>query len=66
MRADTSTPGTFLDALAPADRAALVDAGEQWTGMRADVFVALAGNERPASAYDIADAVTALRGKRDR
>ena len=27
MRADTSTPGTFLDGLAPADRAALVGAG---------------------------------------
>ena len=27
MRADTSTPGTFLDGLALADRAALVDAG---------------------------------------
>lgn len=50
--------------LVAAARAALVDAGEQWTGMRADVFAALAGKDRPASAYDIADAVTALRGKR--
>ena len=50
--------------LVTAARAALVDAGEQWTGMRADVFSALAGRDRPASAYDIADAVTSLRGKR--
>jgi len=50
--------------LVDAARAALVSAGEQWTGMRADVFAALAGHDRPASAYDIADAVTARRGKR--
>lgn len=43
---------------------ALVDAGEQWTDMRADVFAALAGRDRPASAYDIAEDVGARRGKR--
>ncbi|HOB15065.1 MAG TPA: transcriptional repressor [Novosphingobium sp.] len=43
---------------------ALVDAGEQWTGMRAEVFEVLAGQERPASAYDIAEAVSRARGKR--
>lgn len=45
-------------------RTALVEAGEQWTEMRADVFGALAGRERPASAYDLAESVSALRGKR--
>lgn len=52
------------DSLVSAARHALVDAGEQWTEMRADVFEALAGHERPASAYDIAENVSALRGKR--
>ena len=50
--------------LVAAARSALVDAGEQWTGMRADVFHALAAHDRPASAYDIADTVTQRRGKR--
>ncbi len=43
---------------------ALTDAGEQWTGMRAEVFEALSGQLRPASAYDIAEAVSNARGKR--
>lgn len=43
---------------------ALLKAGEQWTEMRADVFAALAEHERPASAYDLAENVSALRGKR--
>jgi len=51
-------------ALVRAARSALTDAGEQWTDMRAAVFEALAGNSSPASAYDIADALTAQRGKR--
>jgi Fur family transcriptional regulator, zinc uptake regulator len=38
--------------------------GEQWTEMRADVFAALADQVRPASAYDIAESVSAARGKR--
>lgn len=50
--------------LIDAARKALVDSGEQWTDMRADVFTALAERDRPASAYDIAEAVSALRGKR--
>ena len=50
--------------LVPAARAALVEAGEQWTDMRSDVFAALLGQERPASAYDIAESVSGLRGKR--
>ena len=32
--------------------------------MRADVFAALAEHDRPASAYDLAENVSALRGKR--
>ena len=43
---------------------ALTDAGEQWTGMRAGVFEALSAQPRPASAYDIAEAVSNARGKR--
>ena len=38
--------------------------GEQWTEMRASVFEALAGFDKPASAYDIAEAVSKARGKR--
>jgi Fur family zinc uptake transcriptional regulator len=52
------------DSLVTAARNALVYAGEQWTEMRADVFSALAERERPASAYDLAENVSALRGKR--
>ncbi len=50
--------------LIDAARGALVDSGEQWTDMRADVFTALAQRDRPASAYDIAEAVSKLRDKR--
>jgi Fur family zinc uptake transcriptional regulator len=50
--------------LVKAAQNALVDAGEQWTDMRADVFAALAGRERPASAYDLAESVSSLRGRR--
>lgn len=52
------------ESLVGAARVALVEAGEQWTDMRADVFAALAARDRPASAYDIAESVGALRGKR--
>lgn len=50
--------------LVKAAQAALVEAGEQWTEMRADVFAALAERDCPASAYDLAENVSALRGKR--
>ncbi|MGY6550663.1 MAG: Fur family transcriptional regulator [Erythrobacter sp.] len=43
---------------------ALVQAGEQWTAMREAVFAELARHERPVSAYDIADHLSAARGKR--
>jgi Fur family zinc uptake transcriptional regulator len=42
----------------------LTERGEQWTGMREAVFDALAGFERPASAYDIAEAVSKVQGRR--
>ena len=47
-----------------AARRALTEAGEQWTDMRADVFAALAEHDKPASAYDIAESLSASRGKR--
>ena len=50
--------------LATAAQAALIDAGEQWTDMRAEVFGVLAAQLRPASAYDIAEGVSKERGKR--
>jgi len=54
----------FGPGLVDAARAALLESGEQWTDMRADVFDALAAQDRPTSAYDIAEAVSAARGKR--
>ena len=42
----------------------MTGAGEQWTEMRAAVFEALASFDKPASAYDIAEAVSKARGKR--
>jgi Fur family transcriptional regulator, zinc uptake regulator len=47
-----------------AARGALERAGEQWTPMRAAVFDVLQGFERPASAYDIAEAVSKSEGRR--
>ena len=50
--------------LTTAAQATLERAGEQWTAMRATVFGALAGFDKPASAYDIADAVSKSEGRR--
>ena len=50
--------------LVAAARDALLAAGEQWTGMRADVFAELAERDRPSSAYDIAESLSTARGKR--
>lgn len=50
--------------LTAAARAALEKGGEQWTEMRAQVFAAIAGLEKPSSAYDIADLVSKARGRR--
>ena len=52
------------DELVLAARGALSAAGEQWTEMRESVFRELARHDRPASAYDIADNLSAARGKR--
>ncbi|TVV76859.1 Fur family transcriptional regulator [Sphingomonas solaris] len=52
------------ESLAVAARAALERAGEQWTAMRAVVFEELAGFDRPASAYDVAEAVSRSEGRR--
>jgi len=51
-------------ALRDAAQATLERSGEQWTPMRARVFEALQGFEKPASAYDIADAVSRREGRR--
>ena len=50
--------------LIAAAREALTASGEQWTGMRETVFAELARHASPASAYDIADNLSAARGKR--
>jgi Fur family zinc uptake transcriptional regulator len=50
--------------LSDAARKTLETNGEQWTPMRAAIFDALAAVDKPASAYDIADAVSKARGKR--
>lgn len=50
--------------LIEAARHELTEAGEQWTDMRSEVFRALVARERPVSAYDIAEDVSRLRGKR--
>lgn len=50
--------------LAVAAREALEKAGEQWTPMRAAVFDALRSFPRPASAYDIAEAVSTAQRRR--
>ena len=52
------------DSLRGAAQSRLEEKGEQWTDMRAAVFEALAGFERPASAYDIAEAVSKSQGRR--
>jgi Fur family transcriptional regulator, zinc uptake regulator len=50
--------------LAVAARTALETSGEQWTDMRSRVFDALAAFARPASAYDIAEAMSKSEGRR--
>ncbi len=50
--------------LVAAARKSLIDSGEQWTALRADVFDALVSRDRPASAYDIAEALSDKREKR--
>lgn len=50
--------------LADAAQHNLEAAGEKWTSTRAAIFDALSGFSRPASAYDIAELVSAARAKR--
>lgn len=52
------------DDLTTAARKTLEDAGEQWTAMRERIFETLAGFDKPASAYDIAEAVSKSEGRR--
>ena len=50
--------------LSQAAKATMEKSGEQWTAMRSAVFEALAGFDKPASAYDIADKVSQNEGRR--
>jgi Fur family zinc uptake transcriptional regulator len=52
------------ESLKAAARERMTRQGEQWTGMRAAVFDALASFDKPASAYDIAEAVSKAEGRR--
>jgi len=52
------------ESLRDAARQRLTSRGEQWTDMRAAVFEALAAFDRPASAYDIAEAVSKNQDRR--
>jgi Fur family transcriptional regulator, zinc uptake regulator len=52
------------ESLKQAARERLTHEGEQWTDMRAAVFDALAGFDKPASAYDIAEQVSEAKGRR--
>lgn len=52
------------DSLADAAQRAFERAGEQWTPMRAEIFGALSKASKPASAYDLADAVSKSTGRR--
>jgi Fur family zinc uptake transcriptional regulator len=52
------------DSLRSAARGHLESKGEQWTEMRGAVFDALASFDRPASAYDIAEAMSKTQDRR--
>jgi Fur family zinc uptake transcriptional regulator len=52
------------ESLAEAAQRAFERAGEQWTPMRAQIFAALSGSSKPASAYDLAEAVSKVTGRR--
>jgi len=53
------------ESLRSAAKGRLTSQGEQWTDTRAAVFDALAGFTQPASAYDIAEAVSKAEGRHD-
>ena len=50
--------------LGVAAQSALEASGEQWTAMRGAIFDALRSFDKPASAYDIAEAVSKTQGRR--
>ena len=52
------------ESLKEAARERLTKEGEQWTDMREAVFEALASFDKPASAYDVAEAVSKSEGRR--
>jgi Fur family zinc uptake transcriptional regulator len=52
------------ESLTKAAQTSMEKSGEQWTTMRAAVFEALASFDNPASAYDIADKVSKIEGRR--
>jgi Fur family transcriptional regulator, zinc uptake regulator len=52
------------ESLARAAKATMERHGEQWTDMRAAIFAALSSFDQPASAYDIADKVSTVQGRR--
>jgi Fur family zinc uptake transcriptional regulator len=52
------------ESLKEAARDRLTKQGEQWTDMREAVFEALASFDKPASAYDVAEAVSKSEGRR--
>lgn len=52
------------ESLADAAQRVLERAGEQWTPMRAEIFAALSAADKPASAYDLAEAVSRSAGRR--
>jgi Fur family zinc uptake transcriptional regulator len=52
------------ESLKTAARERLTRQGEQWTGMRAAVFDALASFDKPASAYDVAEKVSQAESRR--
>jgi len=52
------------ESLADAAQRAFERAGEQWTPMRAEIFMALSRAQKPASAYDLAEAVSRSTGRR--
>ena len=52
------------ESLKSAARNRLTRQGEQWTDMRAAVFDALASFDKPASAYDVAEAVSKAQRRR--
>ena len=52
------------DSLTAAAQRSFERAGEQWTPMRAAIFAALSEAPKPASAYDLAEAVSKSTGRR--